>query len=388
MVDLEFFTQEVLKHAQHISNVGEHCTTEETTKQALILPLLAILGFSPYDPTKVRAEYAADLPGVKNGERVDYALFCQSLPVMLIEAKPYKENLTNHAPQLMRYFNASPEVEFAIITNGREWRFFTDLKNKNVMDEKPFLTINFEKLDQNKVKTLFGFHHDTFQPETLRLLAEENTYLSAFTKTISRSLKEVDPDFVRYVASHSNTGRQLTQKFIESVTPLVKQAIQKAVSEMVVSGLSSPNQQTETATEKAESDTDTNENSDKVLDIVDPNNSKIVTTINEQNLFNMVTVLLGSEADIESKDTESYFSILYQGKSNRWLLRYFGDKQKPYITVPLELSEQHIQEIERAKLNYNGSTIQLDKPEHILRLGGLIFDCLAYCENDDNFRKK
>lgn len=386
MNNLELFQQRVLEHAKHISDVGQYCTTEETTKQALILPMLGILGFSPYDPTKVRAEYFADLPGIKNGERVDYALFCQSVPVMLIEAKPYKENLNNHAPQLMRYFNASPEVEFAIITNGREWRFFTDLKNKNVMDDKPFLTINFEKLDKNKVKTLFGFHHDTFQPETLRLLAEENTYLSAFTKTISASLREVDNDFVRYVASRSNTGRQLTQKFIDSITPLVKQAIQKSVSEMVVSGLSSP-EPIKTAEQQTE-DTDNTAETENLSDIVDPQNGKIITTVNEQTLFNLVVFLLGEDTDIECKDTESYFSILYQGKTNRWLLRYFGDKQKPYISVPFDLSDQHKKAIERAKLTYNGNNIQLDDPQYILRLGGLIFDCLSYCEDDDNFRKK
>ncbi|TRC46993.1 type I restriction endonuclease subunit R, partial [Mannheimia haemolytica] len=63
------FKERVLSHIQHVIKVGSHCTTEETTKQALILPLLDILGFNPYDPTKVRAEYGADFPGAKNGER-------------------------------------------------------------------------------------------------------------------------------------------------------------------------------------------------------------------------------------------------------------------------------------------------------------------------------
>lgn len=380
---LNEFHEKIASHAQHVLRVGEHCTTEETTKQALILPLLDILGFNAYDPTKVRAEYSADLPGVKNGERVDYALFCQSIPVILIEAKSYNENLNNHAPQLMRYFNASPEVEFAIITNGREWRFFTDLKNKNVMDDKPFLTINFEKLDQTKITNLSRFCHDSFQADTLRVLAEESAYLSLFTKTISSSLKEVDSDFVRYVASHSNIGRQLTQKFIETITPLVKQAVEKSVSEMVVSGLSNPAQVTNSSQlEQLE----TQNTEDSVADIVDPNNSKIITTVNEQDVFNFTQILLGDD-DIVWKDTESYFSVLYQGKSNRWLFRYF-DKQRPYISIPVELTESHKSEIERAKLQYSGTSIYIDKPEHILRLGNLLHDCLAYCKNDDNFRVK
>jgi hypothetical protein len=92
------FRDRLLAHTEHVDKVGHICTTEETTKQALILPLLDILGFSAFDPTKVRAEYQADFAGVKDGERVDYALFCNGQTVMFIEAKPYSEKLTNHCP--------------------------------------------------------------------------------------------------------------------------------------------------------------------------------------------------------------------------------------------------------------------------------------------------
>ncbi|HFB7682503.1 TPA: hypothetical protein ACKJ3X_000847 [Neisseria gonorrhoeae] len=67
------FKERIASHAEHVKKVAHICTTEETTKQALILPLLDILGFSAFDPNKVRAEYQADFPGAKSGERVDYA---------------------------------------------------------------------------------------------------------------------------------------------------------------------------------------------------------------------------------------------------------------------------------------------------------------------------
>ena len=378
------FKELIIAHAKHVANVGKHCTTEETTKQALILPLLGILGFNPYDPTKVIAEYAADVPGVKSGERVDYALFCQDFPVMLIEAKAYKENLNNHAPQLARYFNATPEVEFSIITNGREWRFFTDLKNKNVMDDKPFLRIDFENLDLKKVERLAQFCHDNFQAETLRTLAEESLYLSAFTKTVTQSLKETPIDFVRYVASNSNIGRQLNQKFLETITPIVKQAVENTMADLAVSGLS--------FSSVAEEHSDVEEpnassQDDEPKDLVDPNNSKIITTIKEQEIFNMLMFLLEDNEEITWKDTESYFSVLYQEKVNRWLFRYY-DKSTPYIIVPIEFSEIHLKELARAKLEYNGNKIFIDKPEHLLRIAGIIFDCLAYCQDDENFRMK
>ncbi|NBH76237.1 MULTISPECIES: type I restriction endonuclease [Rodentibacter] len=378
----QLFKDRILSHAQHILRVGSHCTTEETTKQALILPFLDILGFSAYDPTKVKAEYMADFVGVKNGERVDYALFCHNVPVMFIEAKAYAENLTNHAPQLARYFNATPEVAVAAITNGREWRFFTDLKEKNIMDDTPFLRINFESLDHSKIEQLSQFCHDKFQPEALRTLAEESIYLSTFTKTISSSLKEVNADFVRYVASHSNIGRQLNQRFIESITPIVKQAVEKAVSAMVVSGLTG-NQEVDIP-----DTTEVEQVVDETAPIIDPSNSKIVTTYTERLLLDYVKMILGDEIDIIAKDTESYFSILYQGKSNRWVLRYYDNKQRPSIIIPIELTEEHQREIQRAGLEVASNQIILDYPENILRISGLIRDSLEYCTNDENFRKK
>lgn len=377
-----FFKERVSSHIQHVLNVGRHCSTEETTKQALILPLLDILGFSPYDPTKVKAEYGADFPGAKNGERVDYALFCHDVPVMFIEAKSYSEDLSNHSPQLARYFNATPEVAVAAITNGREWRFFTDLKDKNIMDDTPFLRINFENVDDTKITQLSQFCHDKFQPEALRTLAEESVYLSAFTKTITASLKDVDAEFVRYVAGRSNVSRQLNQRFIESITPIVKQAVEKSVSAMVVSGLSGRNESE--ITEKEEIETIV---IDEKAPIIDPENNKIVTTYTERMLFDYVGLII-SDAELVAKDTESYFSILYQGKSNRWLLRYFDNKQRPCINVPIELSDEHKAEIQRAGLEINNINIIIDRPENILRLSGLIRDCLEYCQDDENFSRK
>ena len=78
------FKERLAAHAEHVRKVSSICVNEETTKQALILPLLDILGFSAFDTTKVRAEYQADFIGAKSSERVDYALFCNNQPVMFI----------------------------------------------------------------------------------------------------------------------------------------------------------------------------------------------------------------------------------------------------------------------------------------------------------------
>ena len=384
---MENFINKLQSHIDHVKRVGEHCSTEETTKQALILPLLDILGFSPYDPTKVLAEFAADFPGVKVTERVDYALYCNGQPVMFIEAKPYVANLSNHAPQLSRYFNSSLGVTIGAITNGKEWRFFTDLINTNVMDEKPFLTVDFTKHKAEELVQLAEFRHDNFHVEKLRFFAEENQYIQQFKTVIKKSINEVDIDFVRYVAQQANIQRQLNTKFLETIQPFVKQAVEQAISDTVVKGLSSPTIITaQTIEPKLEQNTE--QLSDKGFkDIVNSDNNKIITTKDEQELFRIVSELF-PESDLATRDTESYYSVLYQNKSNRWLFRYDVNRKRPTIQFIVRIDDQRKLELSRAGLEVltNGQ-VYLDKPEHIYRAVGILKDCLDYCCDDENFKR-
>lgn len=379
---MDSFKGKLKKHIEHVKNVREYCTTEETTKQALILPFLDILGFNAYDPQKVKAEYAADFPGVKCGERVDYALFCQGVPVMFIEAKSCREKIDNHCPQLSRYFNSTPEVTISAITNGVEWRFFTDLKEKNIMDPSPFLRVVMDEISDSDAEQLFRFRHDKFKPEALRTLAEESVYISSFSKIITSSLKEVDFEFVRYVAGRANIGRQLNQRFLDSMTPLVKQAVERSLSAMVVSGLSFTPVVEEIQPPANEPVID------GTADVVDPDNPNIITTCNERVLYEKVQAIAGIEIDLQAKDTESYFSVLYQGKTNRWVVRYYDKKNRSSIQLPIEFNPTVVGEITRAGLESDGNRIYLDSPDDILRITGLVLDSLSFVQNDENFKKR
>lgn len=379
---MEEFIRNIKEHADHVEDAGPHCKTEETTKQALILPLLNILGYNPYNPRMVRAEYGADLPGVKNGERVDYALFSDDKLVMYIEAKPYGQKLPKYMPQLARYFNATPTVCVAAMTNGQEWQFFTDLQNSNIMDDKPFLIINFNDLKDSDVPELAKFRHGHLKSENMRSLAEDLTYLNKFKTVIYNGLRKLDENFVRYVVRQADNTLRMNQKTLETMTPIVKKAVEDVLSNMIVDSLSSP------ASDPAEKSSPT---ADASGNIVDPDNPNIITTPEEQELLAHVQSILASateQDDIVAKDTASYFSIVYQGKNNRWLLRYQGDKAKPSVIFGIDLTDTHKQEIKRAGLTVaDNNHIDLPTPADIMRLPGLCFDALAYCRNDDNFRR-
>lgn len=380
------FRERIQRHAEHIKTVSSHCTTEETTKQALILPLLDALGFSPYDPTKVQAEFGANLPGIKSTDRVDYALFVGGNPVMFIEAKACTEKITNHTSQLARYFNSTPGVSVAAVTNGREWRFFSDRQHSNIMDTTPFLVVNFEGMNDSDADKLSRFRYDKFNPDGLRTFAEEQTLLDTFTTAIENCLRDPDAEFVKLVAGRSDATGRLTPKQIETYTPIVKQALVDAISKVVVGGLSVP----PPASVPEVIITDAAPCPD--ADLVDPENPKIITTAAERRVLAYTQTILDGKVDaaeISGKDTESYYAVCYQGKNNRWLLRYQGDKANPTIIFNVQLTGERTKQIARSGLKVQpNNSIVLAKPEHLMKLSSIIVDALEYCQNDENFRKK
>ena len=121
--------------------------------------------------------------------------------------------------------------------------------------------------------------------------------------------------------------------------------------------------------------------------IVNPDNEKIITTKDEQDLLRIVTELF-PDIEIEGRDTESYYSVLYQNKTNRWLFRYDVNRKRPTIQFNVSVDETRKAELERAGLEIqNNGQIFIEKPEHIYRMVGILRDSLEYCMNDENFKR-
>ena len=64
------FIDQIKVLATKIPKLSESIKTEEATKNALVLPLLNILGYNVFDPTEVVPEFTTDY-GTKKGEKVD-----------------------------------------------------------------------------------------------------------------------------------------------------------------------------------------------------------------------------------------------------------------------------------------------------------------------------
>lgn len=170
--------------ADKIDQLKDKIDTEESTKHAFVLPFINILGYDTFNPIEVVPEFTADI-GLKKGEKVDYAIFQNNQPILIIECKNWKEDLDAHNSQLFRYFHAS-KTRFSLLTNGIEYRFYSDLEATNKMDEKPFLEFNITQLKDNTIHEIEKFHKSNFNVEKI----VDNASSLKFTKEIKKVIAE------------------------------------------------------------------------------------------------------------------------------------------------------------------------------------------------------
>ena len=154
------FKEQIKQLGDKVSKLKDQVKTEEATKSAFIVPFIRLLGYDDSNPTEVEPEFVTDY-GAKNVEKVDYAILKEGQPILIIECKHLLENLDKHYTQLHKYFHLT-KARFAILTNGIQYNFYTDLDAANKMDEKPFLSFDITNIKEMQIKELAKFHKSGF----------------------------------------------------------------------------------------------------------------------------------------------------------------------------------------------------------------------------------
>ncbi|MCK8495896.1 type I restriction endonuclease [Spirosoma sp. RP8] len=328
------FKDQIKQHGERVARLKESIQTEEATKTALILPFLQTLGYDVFNPFEVVPEFISDI-GTKKGEKVDYAVLKEkpnggpAEPCILIECKHWKQALTLHDNQLLRYFHVT-KARFGVLTNGVVYRFYTDLQEPNKMDEKPFLEINMLDLRDNQVEELKKFHKSYFDVETIISTASELKYTGELKVLIQQELTHPSDALVRHFARQVYGGT-LTAKMMEYFTNLVRKSFQHTFSDQITDRLKTALGQEEMpAPQPVAADPPLVPNVDEKKE---PN---IVTTQEELEGFYIVRAILRSVIDanrIVHRDAQSYFAILLDNNNRKPICRLHLNGSKKAITV-------------------------------------------------------
>ena len=179
--------------------------SEEDTKRVLVVPFIKALGYDTLNPLEFGSEVSA-----AGGGRADYVIRRDGRAVIIVECKPVSNaRLIDDRGQLRRYFNAAkPDV--AILTNGVQYQFFSDLDREGEMDGEPFLEVDLADCDDEDfgepgapaINSLAAFTKSEFSSNSVRETATRLKYKSGIRRFLEQQFSgdELHRDFAELLA--------------------------------------------------------------------------------------------------------------------------------------------------------------------------------------------
>ena len=315
------FKDAIKQLSDRIVKQKELVHTEEATKHAFVMPFLQVLGYDVFNPLEVVPEFIADI-GIKKGEKVDYAIIKDEKPIILIECKHWSADLDPHSSQLFRYFHTT-KAKFAILTNGLESKFYSDLDEKNKMDEKPFFIFDLNDVRDNQIEELKKFHKNYFDTDTIVSTASELKYLGQLKSLLNVEFNNPSQDFVKHFAKQIYTAGIITQKILDQFTELTKKSTQLYINDLITERL-------KLALQKEETD---QKNIAPVENLADAEEKNTITQ-DEIDSFNIVKSILRRHVPlgkISYRYAQSYFPINFEDNNRKPICRMHLGGSKKYI---------------------------------------------------------
>ena len=322
--------------------------TEEATKNALVMPFIAALGYNVFNPSEVMPEFTADV-GTKRGEKADYAILKDGTPIMLFECKRKGTNLDEeHASQLYRYFSVT-DARFGVLTNGIIYRFYSDLEQPNRMDSKPFLEFNLLEVDEGVVEELKKFAKDEFDADTILTTAKDLKYSREIKRILGEQLVSPSADFVKLFVANVYSGR-MKKGVMERFQEITKDAFHSFINDRVGDTLKSAQSALKKELEPEPKPVPGSVSSDNDEGEDQFGEPKIVTTDEEQESFYIVKAILHDVVNtkrVAIRDHAGFCAILLDDSNRRPICRlYFNnperkrlgllDEQKKEERIPIE----------------------------------------------------
>lgn len=260
---------------------AENCSNEAQTKKFLIDPFFMLLNYAHDD---LIPEYEADF-GDRVSNKVDYAIKLNRKDIIIVECKKLNSKLTDReAGQLSGYFQNAKNSRIAILTNGKEYRFYSDVVITNTMDTKPFFIFNIENYSDNDVLTLLEFDKRIINVSEIIKKAQEIVFIEDFENTFFKEMICPSSEFLKLMYKKMSFKSKYNE---ENMKELMNFSLFKSLT-------------------------------DKILLHEIKNNSKsagIITTEEEMQAYHTIRTILIQNKKIANsrityKDFKGFFSIL------------------------------------------------------------------------------
>lgn len=315
----------------NFSQKAENCSNEAQTKKFLIDPFFTLLNYAHED---LIPEYDADF-GDRISNKVDYAIKLGRKDIIIIECKKLHSKLTDkEAGQLNGYFTNTKNSRIAILTNGKEYRFYSDVVSPNIMDTKPFFVFDIENYTDIDIENLLEFDKRFISVGNSILKAQENVFIEDFENSFFKEMSEPTSDLLKLLHKRMNFKSKYNEDKIKS---LINSSLLKSVTDKMISH-----------------ETKSNSKSAGI----------ITTDIEIQGYHTIRTLLIQNKKipndRIQFEDQKTSFNITIDGNRKKIICQLkFSDSNKKILIENKEYLLENIDEIIKYKNELIDRTLSL-----------------------------
>lgn len=313
-------------------DVIELCTNEAQTRKFLIEPFFEILNYQSVD---LIPEYNADF-GDRISQKIDYAILLNKKDTILVEAKKHNLKLTDkEAGQLNGYFNNTKNSKIAILTNGTEYRFYSDIVQSNVIDSKPFFIFDITNYSETDIDKLIKFDKRYIKVIDIVKTAQEVVFIESFETAFFNCLVTPSKDLLKIIHKNMIYQSKFNDETQIKMITLFNSSLLKTMY-------------------------------DRKVNLEAQSNSQgIVTTEIEIQAYHIIRTLLIQNKKIPKerigfKDFKSFFNICIDDSSQKVIckLLFNGNKMKIFIGEN-EYNLDHIDDVLKYKTELTNRTLLL-----------------------------
>jgi hypothetical protein len=255
---------------------------------------------------------------------------------ILIEAKKQNSRLTDkEAGQLNGYFNNTKNSKIAILTNGIEYRFYSDVLEPNVIDGKPFFVFNWCNYTDKDVETLIKFDKRYILIKEIIKTAQECVFIEDFEKTFFKELAAPSKDLLKIIHRNMAFTTKFNEETIGKMINLVNSSFLKSMYEKKVRLESLSNSQ------------------------------GVITTELEIQAYHTIRTLLIQNKKIPNErlgynDFKSFFNIGIDNNAKKVICKLvFSDSKMKMFIDNNEYTLEHIDDVLRHKTELTNRTLAL-----------------------------
>lgn len=315
-----------------LADAIELCTNEAQTRRFLIEPFFHFLN---YETNNLIPEYNADF-GDRISQKIDYAILLNKKETILVEAKKYNSKLTDkEADQLNGYFVNTKNSKIAMLTNGIEYRFYSDILEPNIIDSKPFFVFSILSYCDSDIETLIKFDKRYIKIAEIVRSAEEVVLAESFEIAFFKEMTAPSKEFLKLIHKNMTFITKFNEENQGKMINLINSSFLKSIYER------------------------------KVLEESTSNSQGIITTELEIQAYHIIRTLLVQNKKvfkerISFKDFKGFFNIVVDDSSKKVICKLiFNDKFMKIVIDANEYLLEHIDDLMKHKNELTNRAIMM-----------------------------